>query len=257
MLVTAAALVAEPVAVCEVAWEPLVAAVPLPSLLTGAGRIFVGRAGELERLNLLWKEVAAGERRVAGTVIVGTHVTERLEAKVRAISQAFREYKQAKLLKTPIKGIVILLFLLMTLIVVFSFTWEGFRGRSSELHVMVHTVDERVLLDLTGTSPLRGSITGGQLGATEPIGGRDRYETSTLLADEAVQHGAARSDVVLATGLAFPDGLAADPATVAFGGVLVLGHGGHLADSPHTLDWLSRHQAVVDRVRVAGGRAAT
>ena len=67
----------------------------------------------------------SGERRVAGTVIVGTHVTERLEAKVRGISQAFREYKQAKLLKVPIKGIIILLFLLMTLIVVFSFTWFG------------------------------------------------------------------------------------------------------------------------------------
>ena len=64
-----------------------------------------------------------GERKVAGVVVVGTHVTERLEARVRAISQAFREYKQLKILKTPIKGIYILLFLLMTLIVVFSFTW--------------------------------------------------------------------------------------------------------------------------------------
>ena len=64
-----------------------------------------------------------GERSVVGVVVVGTHVTERLEARVRAISQAFREYKQLKLLKTPIKGIYILLFLLMTLIVVFSFTW--------------------------------------------------------------------------------------------------------------------------------------
>jgi two-component system, NtrC family, nitrogen regulation sensor histidine kinase NtrY len=64
-----------------------------------------------------------GERTVVGVVVVGTHVTERLEARVRAISQAFREYKQLKLLKTPIKGIYILLFLLMTLIVVFSFTW--------------------------------------------------------------------------------------------------------------------------------------
>jgi two-component system nitrogen regulation sensor histidine kinase NtrY len=64
-----------------------------------------------------------GERTVVGVVVVGTHVTERLEARVRAISQAFREYKQLKLLKAPIKGIYILLFLLMTLIVVFSFTW--------------------------------------------------------------------------------------------------------------------------------------
>jgi two-component system nitrogen regulation sensor histidine kinase NtrY len=65
------------------------------------------------------------DRRIVGAVVVGTHVSERLESKVRGISQAFREYKQLKLLKNPIKGIYILLFLLMTLIVVFSFTWFG------------------------------------------------------------------------------------------------------------------------------------
>jgi two-component system nitrogen regulation sensor histidine kinase NtrY len=64
-----------------------------------------------------------GRRRVAGAVVIGTHVSERLEQRVRGISQAFLEYKQLKLLKNPIKGIYILLFLLMTLIVVFSFTW--------------------------------------------------------------------------------------------------------------------------------------
>ena len=58
-------------------------------------------------------------------MVIGSHVTERLEQKVRGISQAFLEYKQLKLLKNPIKGIYILLFLLMTLIVVFSFTWFG------------------------------------------------------------------------------------------------------------------------------------
>jgi two-component system, NtrC family, nitrogen regulation sensor histidine kinase NtrY len=66
-----------------------------------------------------------GERRVEAVVVVGTHVTERLEAKVRAISQAFKDYKQLRLMKTPIKGSYILLFLLLTLIVVFSFTWVG------------------------------------------------------------------------------------------------------------------------------------
>ena len=65
-------------------------------------------------------------RRVAGVVVVGTHVTERLEAKIRGIEQSFQEYKQLKLVKNPIKGIYILLFLLMTLIVVFSFVWFGF-----------------------------------------------------------------------------------------------------------------------------------
>jgi class 3 adenylate cyclase len=56
----------EPVPACEVAWEPLPqASVPLPPLLTDVGRIFVGREDELNRLEQLWKEATAGERRVA------------------------------------------------------------------------------------------------------------------------------------------------------------------------------------------------
>ena len=66
-----------------------------------------------------------GTRQVEAVVVVSTHVTERLEARVRAISQAFKDYKQLRLMKNPIKGSYILLFLLLTLIVVFSFTWFG------------------------------------------------------------------------------------------------------------------------------------
>jgi two-component system nitrogen regulation sensor histidine kinase NtrY len=66
-----------------------------------------------------------GDRTVLGVVVVGSHMTERLEAKIRGISTAFQEYKQLKLLRTPIKGIYTLLFLLLTLIVVFSSTWFG------------------------------------------------------------------------------------------------------------------------------------
>ena len=76
----------------------------------------------IEAVTPIWA-AGDGARRVVGAVIVGSHVTERLEQRIRAISQAFLEYKQLKLLKNPIKGIYILLFLLMTLIVVFSFTW--------------------------------------------------------------------------------------------------------------------------------------
>jgi two-component system nitrogen regulation sensor histidine kinase NtrY len=76
----------------------------------------------IEAVTPIWS-ARGGERQVVGAVVIGTHVTERLEQRVRAISQAFLEYKQLKLLKNPIKGIYILLFLLMTLIVVFSFTW--------------------------------------------------------------------------------------------------------------------------------------
>ncbi len=68
---------------------------------------------------------AGGERRILGAVVVAIHVPQRLEAQVRTISQAFQEYKQLKLLKQPIKGIYILLFLLVTLVIVFSVTWFG------------------------------------------------------------------------------------------------------------------------------------
>jgi len=42
--------------------------VPLPGLLTGIGRVFVGRGGELEQLRMAWKEACAGGRRL---VMVG------------------------------------------------------------------------------------------------------------------------------------------------------------------------------------------
>src|SRR3989441_3417336 len=79
----------------------------------------------IEAVTPIWSSARGADRRVLGAVVVGSHVTERLGAKVRGISTAFREYKQLKLLKNPIKGIYILLFLLMTLSVVFGFTWFG------------------------------------------------------------------------------------------------------------------------------------
>ena len=55
-----------PVAACEVTWVPLGGPLlPMPALLTRAGRIFVGRDDELERLGQRWKEATAGERRLA------------------------------------------------------------------------------------------------------------------------------------------------------------------------------------------------
>jgi class 3 adenylate cyclase len=55
-----------PVAACQVAWEPLPqSSIPLPTMLTDIGRVFVGRERELERLDQLWREADAGELRVA------------------------------------------------------------------------------------------------------------------------------------------------------------------------------------------------
>jgi class 3 adenylate cyclase/tetratricopeptide (TPR) repeat protein len=59
----------DPVAACEVAWEPMdEPLVPLPGVVSGAGRIFVGRDGELASLGRVWKDAVAGERRL---VLVG------------------------------------------------------------------------------------------------------------------------------------------------------------------------------------------
>jgi len=56
----------KPVPAWEVGWEPAaVSTIPMPALLSDVGRIFVGRDTELERLQRLWKEAVAGERRLA------------------------------------------------------------------------------------------------------------------------------------------------------------------------------------------------
>ena len=82
-------------------------------------------SGDLVEAVVPIRATRGGERQVVGVVVVGSHVPDRLQARVHAISQAFREFMQLKVLKKPIQGIYILLFLLMTLIVVFSFTWFG------------------------------------------------------------------------------------------------------------------------------------
>jgi two-component system, NtrC family, nitrogen regulation sensor histidine kinase NtrY len=83
--------------------------------------------------------------RVVGATVVAIHVPQRLEAQVRGIAQAFQEYKQLKLLKQPIKGIYILLFLLMTLLIVFSVTWFGLylaRGITVPIQLLAHGTRE-------------------------------------------------------------------------------------------------------------------
>ena len=69
--------------------------------------------------------IKSSDRAPVGALVVGTYVPQRLETRLRGISQSFQEYKQLRLLKQPLKGIYILLFLLMTLVIVFSATWFG------------------------------------------------------------------------------------------------------------------------------------
>jgi two-component system, NtrC family, nitrogen regulation sensor histidine kinase NtrY len=86
-----------------------------------------------------------GDASVVGAMVVAIHVPQRLEARLRNISQAFQEYKQLRLLKNPIKGIYILLFLLMTLIIVFSATWFGLylaRGITEPIQMLAEGTKE-------------------------------------------------------------------------------------------------------------------
>ena len=93
----------------------------------GLGGQEVTTVQELDRGDMIQAVVPIRDssRQVVGVLVVSSHVSQRLENRLRGISQAFQEYKQLKLLKNPIKAIYILLFLLMTLIIVFSATWFG------------------------------------------------------------------------------------------------------------------------------------
>jgi class 3 adenylate cyclase/tetratricopeptide (TPR) repeat protein len=81
----------DPVSAFEVAWEPDLAepvAVPLPSVVSGAGRIFVGRDDELARLEKCWEDVGAGTGRLVllggepgvGKTRLATALAQRLHA---------------------------------------------------------------------------------------------------------------------------------------------------------------------------------
>ncbi len=87
------------------------------------------------------------------------------------------------------------------------------------------------------------------------LAGADRYATSALVADAALADGADPSNVVLASGADWPDGLTAST-LVANAGVLLLTDPVNLNASPPTGAWLADHAATVDRLTGVGGPAA-
>jgi two-component system nitrogen regulation sensor histidine kinase NtrY len=67
------------------------------------------------------------EGRVKGGVVVGYYVPQNLVAKMEDISKAFVDYRHSKILKKPLTTNYIIIFLLITLVIIFSATWFGFR----------------------------------------------------------------------------------------------------------------------------------
>jgi two-component system nitrogen regulation sensor histidine kinase NtrY len=62
---------------------------------------------------------------VIGAVVVSYYVPGSLIAKMKAISTAFDEYRQLKILKNPVKATYFMLLLIITLILVFFSIWIG------------------------------------------------------------------------------------------------------------------------------------
>jgi two-component system nitrogen regulation sensor histidine kinase NtrY len=67
------------------------------------------------------------EGRVEGGVVVGYYVPQNLVAKMEDISKAFVDYRHSKILQKPLTTNYIIIFLLITLVIIFSATWFGFR----------------------------------------------------------------------------------------------------------------------------------
>ncbi|MFQ5959811.1 MAG: PAS domain-containing sensor histidine kinase [Candidatus Methylomirabilales bacterium] len=69
--------------------------------------------------------VPTGENQILGAAAVGYLIPGGMAHKTTDIVTGIKEYKQLKLLKNPIKGIYIMLFLMVTLVIIFAAVWVG------------------------------------------------------------------------------------------------------------------------------------
>ena len=63
---------------------------------------------------------------VVGVVAVGYYVPATLVSKTQEIRQSYEEYRQLKMLKSPIKASYLIILILITIMILFSATWFGF-----------------------------------------------------------------------------------------------------------------------------------
>ncbi|HZX60567.1 MAG TPA: ATP-binding protein [Candidatus Methylomirabilis sp.] len=69
--------------------------------------------------------VPAEKGEVVGAAAVGYLIPGGMGQKATDITTGIKEYKQLKMLKNPIKGIYIMLFLMVTLVIIFAAVWVG------------------------------------------------------------------------------------------------------------------------------------
>ena len=94
------------------------------------------------------------------------------------------------------------------------------------------------------------------VGRVTRIAGATRTETARVVAEEALDRGAAAEVVWLATTTAFPDGLVAGAAAAHEGGVLLLVDRDTLSADAPAAAFLATHREALSRIRIAGGVAA-
>ena len=78
--------------------------------------------GEFVRAGVLVRDAAG---RPAGVVIASDFLSGELAQNARRIAQAYQDYNQLRVLKRPLEGVYLSLFLMMTLLILVSATWLG------------------------------------------------------------------------------------------------------------------------------------
>ena len=63
---------------------------------------------------------------IVGVLVAATHVPQTLLTRMEAINKSFDEYKQLYIFKIPITITYLIIFLMVTLLLIFSATWVGF-----------------------------------------------------------------------------------------------------------------------------------
>jgi two-component system nitrogen regulation sensor histidine kinase NtrY len=78
--------------------------------------------GEFVRAGVLVRDASG---RPAGVVIASDFLSGELAQNARRIAQAYQDYSQLRVLKRPLEGVYLSLFLMMTLMILVSATWLG------------------------------------------------------------------------------------------------------------------------------------
>ncbi|WP_108664243.1 cell wall-binding repeat-containing protein [Euzebya rosea] len=124
---------------------------------------------------------------------------------------------------------------------------------------LLTTIAPSEIVVIGGTAAVDNAVFGelGALaGSIRRIAGVSRWDTSAQVFDEAVGAGMSSASRWLATGVNFPDALAAGPAVVAAGASFLLVPGDDLGAAPEIADRLAVDYCDLDRLVLLGGPGA-